>query len=79
MSNSGELLRSLINDPDIIFCDEPTGALDSENEGRVMDILLDLNKQGKTLVMVTHNPDFVKYATQVIRMQDGKIIENITK
>ena len=73
------IARSLINDPDIIFCDEPTGALDSENEGRVMDILLDLNKQGKTLVMVTHNPDFVKYATQVIRMQDGKIIENITK
>lgn len=73
------IARSLINDPEVIFCDEPTGALDSENEKRVMEILLKLNKEGKTIVMVTHNPDFVQYASQIIKMQDGKIIENTIK
>lgn len=73
------IARSLINEPEIIFCDEPTGALDTENEGKVIEILLDLNKKGKTIVMVTHNPEFEKYATQVIKMQDGKIVNSKTK
>ena len=68
------ICRSLIGDPQILFCDEPTGALDSENEEQVLQILQSLNKEsGITLVIVTHNPDFVKYADQVIEMNDGLI------
>lgn len=70
------ICRSLIGDPKILFCDEPTGALDTKNEDQVMDILLGLNKKdGVTIVMVTHNPVFKKIADQVIEMEDGKIVK----
>ncbi len=71
------IARSLMGKPKILFCDEPTGALDSHNEDQVKQILIDLNKAGLTIVMVTHNPDFAKIATQTIRMSDGKIVETI--
>jgi putative ABC transport system ATP-binding protein len=70
------IARSLVADPSVIFCDEPTGALDSHNEEVVINILKNLNKLGKTIVMVTHNPDFLKYADQVIELVDGKVIKN---
>ena len=74
------ICRALISDPQILFCDEPTGALDSQSENSVKEILLDLNKsQGLTIVMVTHNPDFASLASQIVRMQDGLIIENQLK
>lgn len=71
------IARSLMGGPKILFCDEPTGALDSHNEDQVKQILIDLNKAGLTIVMVTHNPDFAKIATQTIRMGDGKVLETI--
>lgn len=68
------ICRSLIGSPEILLCDEPTGALDSTNENQVRDILVDLNRtKGLTVVMVTHNPDFAKIATQIIRMKDGLV------
>jgi putative ABC transport system ATP-binding protein len=67
------ICRSLINQPKILFCDEPTGALDSVNEKQVKEILLQLHSQGLTIVMVTHNPEFANYADKVVHMQDGKI------
>lgn len=67
------ICRSLIGDPEILFCDEPTGALDTTNEDQVRAILADLNKEGLTIVMVTHNPDFASIATKVVRMKDGLI------
>lgn len=74
------ICRALISDPQILFCDEPTGALDTQSENSVKEILLDLNKsQGLTIVMVTHNPDFASLASQIVRMQDGLIIENQLK
>lgn len=67
------IARSLISDPEILFCDEPTGALDTQSENNVMKILLELHKEGLTIVMVSHNPDFEKFADTVVTMRDGKI------
>ncbi|MBD5744173.1 ABC transporter ATP-binding protein, partial [Citrobacter freundii] len=50
------IARALVNEPPVIFADEPTGNLDEENEQRVLDLLTDLHRQGRTIVMVTHNP-----------------------
>ncbi|WP_103870370.1 ABC transporter ATP-binding protein [Clostridioides difficile] len=65
------IARCLVNDPQIIFADEPTGALDSETSREIMELLTRLNKQGKTIIMVTHDQDLTKYATKVIRLKDG--------
>ncbi|HBG5344751.1 TPA: ABC transporter ATP-binding protein [Clostridioides difficile] len=65
------IARCLANDPQIIFADEPTGALDSETSREIMELLTKLNKQGKTIIMVTHDQDLTKYATKVIRLKDG--------
>lgn len=69
------IARSLINDPYVIFADEPTGALDSETSTQIMEILKKLNEEGKTIIMVTHDGDLVEYATRVIRIKDGVIVE----
>ena len=65
------IARCLANDPQIIFADEPTGALDSETSREIMELSTRLNKQGKTIIMVTHDQDLTKYATKVIRLKDG--------
>ncbi len=68
------ILRALINNPNIILADEPTGALDSDNTKAVMDIFKNTSKK-KLVILVTHNPDIVNdYADQVIEMKDGNII-----
>lgn len=69
------IARALINDPYIIFADEPTGALDTETGEDIMDILQKLNQENKTIIMVTHDNDLTKYANKVIRMKDGLLIE----
>ncbi|MCD4705847.1 ABC transporter ATP-binding protein [bacterium] len=68
--------RSLINDPEIILADEPTGALDSKSGIEIMKIFTDLKKRNKTIVMVTHTAEVAKYADRIIFMQDGKVIDN---
>lgn len=68
------ICRALVSEPKILFCDEPTGALDTANEILVRDILVDLHKKGMTIVMVTHNTDFAHLADTVIEMKDGIII-----
>lgn len=65
------ICRALVNNPKILFCDEPTGALDTANEEAVKEILIELNKEGLTIVMVTHNEDFVNLGSQVIKVKDG--------
>ena len=72
------IARALINSPSIIFADEPTGALDSENSEIVMGIFHDLHKSGKTIVMVTHDEELTSYSTRVVRIKDGRIKEEIT-
>lgn len=69
------IARSLVNNPKLIFADEPTGALDSETSDDIMSLLKELNKQGKTIIMVTHDADLIKYATKVIRLKDGVLYE----
>ncbi len=67
------IARALVNDPDIILADEPTGALDTtETSVQIMEILKDISKD-KLIVMVTHNPDLAeKYSSRVIKALDGK-------
>lgn len=68
--------RSLAKNPDIIFCDEPTGALDEMNSKRVLRALQDLHHQyGKTVVVITHNTGIAQMAHTVIRMNSGEIVE----
>jgi putative ABC transport system ATP-binding protein len=73
------IARALANDPEVILADEPTGNLDTKTGERVMDFLKKLNKEGKTIVMVTHDPDLVKaYADVVYWLVDGKV-QKITR
>ena len=69
------IARSLVNNPKLIFADEPTGALDSETSNDIMELLKDLNNQGKTIIMVTHDADLIKHATKVIKLKDGVLYE----
>ena len=68
------IARALANDPTFLLCDEPTGNLDSKMSTQIMEILSDLHKQGRTLVMVTHNPETAEYADRVIVIRDGEIV-----
>lgn len=69
------IARSLINQPKIVFCDEPTGNLDSESGQAIVKLLMELNAKNKqTFVIVTHNENIAKIAQRTIRMRDGKLI-----
>ncbi|EAA1125087.1 TPA: ABC transporter ATP-binding protein [Escherichia coli] len=68
------IARALVNEPPVIFADEPTGNLDEENEQRVLDLLTDLHRQGRTIVMVTHNPALGQFTDRILRLQHGKYL-----
>lgn len=70
------ICRALINDPEIILADEPTGALDSKSGLEVMDIFTEFKKQGRTVVMVTHTAEVAKYADRVIYLRDGQVLSD---
>ena len=67
--------RALVNDPDILLCDEPTGNLDTKTGGQIMDMLTELNRQGRTVIMVTHDPLIGERAQRIIRIRDGRLAE----
>lgn len=70
------IARALVNDPDILLADEPTGALDSETSLQVMDLLKEIAKE-KLVIMVTHNPELaINYSTRIVKLLDGKIIDD---
>ena len=70
------IARAIVKNPDVLFCDEPTGALDEETGKNVLKLLQDINKEYKTtMIIVTHNPSIASMADTVIRMNSGKILE----
>ncbi|MTI15404.1 ABC transporter ATP-binding protein [Sansalvadorimonas verongulae] len=71
------IARALVNDCPILFADEPTGNLDEANEKIVLDIFQKLHANKHTIIMVTHNPDLGRYTDRVIRLQHGKVIEEV--
>jgi putative ABC transport system ATP-binding protein len=70
------IARALVNDPKILLCDEPTGNLDRKTGFQIMEILCDLHKKGKTVILVTHDPKVAEYAHRTIRLEDGRIAES---
>ncbi|RLG57160.1 MAG: macrolide ABC transporter ATP-binding protein [Candidatus Hydrothermarchaeota archaeon] len=70
------IARALANNPEIILADEPTGNLDTKTGKEIMEILKDLNKQGKTIVLVTHDETFAKEAERIIKIRDGRLLND---
>ena len=70
------IARALVNNPPVILADEPTGALDTHTSAEIMTLLQSLNAQGKTIVLVTHEPDIAAYAQRRLVFRDGEIIED---
>ena len=68
------IARALMNDPEVILADEPTGNLDTSSGNDVMKILKDLNRQGKTIVLITHEQDIAHQANKIIKIADGMIV-----
>ncbi len=67
------IARALINDPDLILTDEPTGQLDSKTAVEIMDLIAGLNRRGKTVILITHDPAVASYARRTVRISDGVI------
>ena len=66
--------RALANDPEVILADEPTGNLDSKTGKEIIELIGKLNKEGKTIIMVTHDEDIAKHAQRIVRLKDGKVV-----
>ena len=70
------IARALVNDPQLIIADEPTGNLDSAGSRLIMELLSEIHKSGNTILFVTHNPELTRYASRVVYMHDGQIIQD---
>lgn len=69
------IARAIVNEPPVLLADEPTGNLDTKTTRDIMDLLLKLNAEGMTIVMVTHSPDCARYARRILRVSDGLLVE----
>ena len=72
------IARAMINEPGIIFADEPTGALNKRNTGEVLDLLTELNKEGQSILMVTHDLRAAVRGTRLLYLEDGKILDELS-
>jgi putative ABC transport system ATP-binding protein len=70
------IARALINEPKLILADEPTGNLDTKTSEEVMAVFQHLNEQGKTVVVITHEPDIAEYARRIVGFRDGRLVED---
>jgi putative ABC transport system ATP-binding protein len=70
------IARSLINDPALLLADEPTGNLDTRTSVEIMQVFQDLNARGMTILLITHEPDIAEYASRVIALRDGRIVDD---
>jgi len=68
--------RALVTDPSILLADEPTGNLDSESSLEIMHLLADLNQQGRTIVLITHEADIARFAQRTVRLRDGLVVSD---
>ena len=71
--------RALANDPEVILADEPTGNLDTKTGAEIMKLFKDLNKKGKTIILVTHDITLLNHAQKVLKIQDGRIVNSKTR
>lgn len=69
------IARAIVNSPDFILADEPTGALDTENTRQIMDVFKKLNAQGKTIIIITHDPEVASQCSRVLEISDGMLLE----
>lgn len=73
------IARALVNNPAILLADEPTGNLDSQSEKEILEIFENLNKEGVTIIMVTHEPEIGKKCKRVINLRDGRVLSDVRK
>ena len=72
------IARSIVNEPPVLLADEPTGNLDTKTTHEIMELLQQLNREGMTIIMVTHSPDCAGYAHRILKVTDGKLKDNST-
>lgn len=70
------IARALVNDPEIILADEPTGALDTKTGQQIMEVFQQLNEEGKTVIVITHEEEIAAYADRIIFIRDGEIVDD---
>jgi putative ABC transport system ATP-binding protein len=71
------IARALVNDPLLLLADEPTGNMDQKTGNEILDLFVELNREGRTIIMVTHNPDAASRAHRTIFLRDGRVIEEV--